>query len=239
MAFSLSKKEIVKEIVKSGKDPQYFINNYCRISHPMHGLIPFKTYPYQDDLINDFNSLASLAIAELSDEKLFIHAGVVEWKGKAILLPGRSHSGKTTLVAELVKCGASYYSDDFAVIDKQGYVTAYQKPLSIRKPGEYRQTDVPVEEIGGEIGNTRLPVGLIVLSQYKKYAKWKPQYLSPGIGLLLLLANTHSTQRAPDRAIKVLKRVISDTVIVKSIRGEARMIAPRLLSGELQAIEHE
>ena len=21
----------------------------------MHGLIPFKTYPYQDDLINDFN----------------------------------------------------------------------------------------------------------------------------------------------------------------------------------------
>ena len=47
--FSLSKKDIIKEIVKSGKDPQYFINNYCRISHPMHGLIPFKTYPYQDD----------------------------------------------------------------------------------------------------------------------------------------------------------------------------------------------
>jgi len=55
VSFSLSKKEIVKEIVKSGKNPQYFINNYCRISHPMHGLIPFKTYPYQDDLINDFN----------------------------------------------------------------------------------------------------------------------------------------------------------------------------------------
>ena len=54
MSFKLSKKEIVKEIVKSGKSPQYFINNYCRISHPMHGLIPFKTYPYQDDLINDF-----------------------------------------------------------------------------------------------------------------------------------------------------------------------------------------
>ena len=55
MGFSLSKKEIIKEIVKSGKDPEYFINNYCRISHPMHGLIPFKTYPYQNDLINDFN----------------------------------------------------------------------------------------------------------------------------------------------------------------------------------------
>ena len=55
MAFRLTKKEIVKEIVKSGKDSAYFINNYCRISHPMKGLIGFKTYPYQDDLLNDYN----------------------------------------------------------------------------------------------------------------------------------------------------------------------------------------
>ena len=45
----------VKEILKSGKDPVYFINNYCRISHPMKGLISFKTYPYQDDLLREFN----------------------------------------------------------------------------------------------------------------------------------------------------------------------------------------
>jgi len=55
MAFKLSKKEIVKEILKCGKDAPYFINNYCRISHPMKGLIQFKTYPYQDDLLNDYN----------------------------------------------------------------------------------------------------------------------------------------------------------------------------------------
>ena len=55
MAFELSKQEIVKEIVKSGKDPIYFINTYCRISHPQRGLIKFDTYPYQDDLLEDFN----------------------------------------------------------------------------------------------------------------------------------------------------------------------------------------
>ena len=55
MAYQPSKQEIVKEILKSGKDPVYFINNYCRISHPMKGLISFKTYPYQDDLLRDFN----------------------------------------------------------------------------------------------------------------------------------------------------------------------------------------
>ena len=55
MAFKLSKQEIVKEIVKCGKDPQFFIDNYCRISHPLRGLIPFKTFDYQKDLLKDFN----------------------------------------------------------------------------------------------------------------------------------------------------------------------------------------
>ena len=55
MAHNLTKKEILKELVKSGKDPKYFINNYAKISHPLKGLIPFKTYDYQGDLIDDFN----------------------------------------------------------------------------------------------------------------------------------------------------------------------------------------
>tara|TARA_Y100000310_G_scaffold339316_1_gene431660 strand:+ start:5831 stop:7432 length:1602 start_codon:yes stop_codon:yes gene_type:complete len=55
MTYSLSKKEIITEILKCGKDPNYFINNYARISHPVEGLIPFKTYPYQTDLLSDFN----------------------------------------------------------------------------------------------------------------------------------------------------------------------------------------
>jgi len=55
MAYKLTKKEILKEVVKSGKDVRYFIRNYAKIPHPGHGLIPFKTYDYQDDLLDDFN----------------------------------------------------------------------------------------------------------------------------------------------------------------------------------------
>ena len=55
MSYTLSKKEIVAEILKCGKDPVYFIDNYARISHPIDGLIPFKTYPYQAYLLQDFN----------------------------------------------------------------------------------------------------------------------------------------------------------------------------------------
>ncbi len=55
MSYQPSKKEALKEIVKCGKNANYFINNYARISHPLKGLIPFNTYDYQDDLISDFN----------------------------------------------------------------------------------------------------------------------------------------------------------------------------------------
>ena len=56
MGYQLSKKEIYREVIKCGKDPVYFINNYARISHPQKGLIPFKTYDFQSELLKDFNN---------------------------------------------------------------------------------------------------------------------------------------------------------------------------------------
>ena len=54
MSYKLTKKEITKEIIRSGKDPVYFINTYTKISHPVQGLIPFKTYDYQNTLLENF-----------------------------------------------------------------------------------------------------------------------------------------------------------------------------------------
>jgi hypothetical protein len=53
MSYKLTKKQIIKEVVKCGKTPIYFINNYCKIPHPGKGLIPFKTYDFQDDLVEN------------------------------------------------------------------------------------------------------------------------------------------------------------------------------------------
>ena len=55
MSYQLDKKQKVKEILKCGKDPTYFLKTYARISHPMHGLILFDTYEFQDELLQDFN----------------------------------------------------------------------------------------------------------------------------------------------------------------------------------------
>ena len=52
----LNKEQVIKEIVRCGKDPNYFIENYVRISHPEKGPIPFRTYPFQKDLLQDYNA---------------------------------------------------------------------------------------------------------------------------------------------------------------------------------------
>lgn len=57
-----SKKELKGEIISCGKDPVYFINNYCKISHPQKGLIPFKTWDYQNDLVQVFRDFSQTII---------------------------------------------------------------------------------------------------------------------------------------------------------------------------------
>ena len=49
-----SKQQQVQEIIKCGKDPNYFFKNYLKIQHPVRGLIPFDTYEFQDDCVNQF-----------------------------------------------------------------------------------------------------------------------------------------------------------------------------------------
>jgi hypothetical protein len=49
-----NKSKQVKEIIKCGKDPSYFFNNYLKIQHPVRGLITFDTYDFQDDCLKDF-----------------------------------------------------------------------------------------------------------------------------------------------------------------------------------------
>ena len=87
------------------------------------------------------DSQLRIHIGEHSPEGIFVHAGVVGHLGRALVIPGVSFAGKTTLVRELVRAGAIYYSDEFAVIDVEGRIHPYAKPLSIREDGGYVQVD--------------------------------------------------------------------------------------------------
>jgi len=170
-------------------------------------------------------------VAAGSCRRTFVHAGVVGWAGRAILVPGRSRSGKTTLVAELVRAGATYYSDEFAPLDGRGRVHPFPKLLSVR--GE-AGCDVHVrptrpEELGGVVGREPLPVGLVVLASYRPGADWRPVPVGPGQAVLEMLAHTVPARLRPAASLRALARAVAGARVLKGERGEAPETAAKLL----------
>lgn len=180
-------------------------------------------------VLKAFAQHARLNTALYAKERLFVHAGVVGWKGHAILIPGRSLSGKTTLVQALVQAGASYYSDEFAVLDRQGNTHPYPLPLSIRT-ADGTVTKAPVTELGGQIGTEPLPVKLVVMTRYAHGAQWDPQTLSPSQAMLALMDNTVAARRAPQFSMPVLRATVLRAGAVSSMRGDAETIVPHILN---------
>src|SRR5262245_38101954 len=84
------------------------------------------------DVIDRLCARIELDLATLARGYIFIHAGVVGWRGAAILIPGMTGSGKSTLVGELVRHGAEYYSDEWAVLDATGRVHPFARPIRLR-----------------------------------------------------------------------------------------------------------
>jgi hypothetical protein len=153
----------------------------------------------------------------------------VAWRGRAILLPGRSFRGKSTLVAALVRAGATYYSDEYAVLDDRGRVHPYARPLSLRREGGLGAARLPVEALGGTVGEHPLPVGLVAVTHYRAGAQWRPRRLSPGQATLALLNETVAARSRPVTALRTLHRVAAGAATFRGVRGEAEENAPLIL----------
>jgi hypothetical protein len=180
-----------------------------------------------DELLENFEADLRLRVAAAARRHVFVHAGVVGWRGRAIVLPGRSGSGKTTLVAELLRAGGTYYSDEFAVIDQRGWVHPFAKPLSIRDGKEVRKRRA--EDMGGAVGTTPLPIGLIAFSTYRAGARRRPVPISPGQGVLALIPHTVPVRRRPEASLAALQRAVQQARLLKTSRGRAEDAAAWLL----------
>jgi hypothetical protein len=188
-----------------------------------------------DWVLESFERQVKIYLAEMAPRRVFVHAGAVGWQGKAIIVPGRSYTGKTSLVAELVRAGATYYSDEYAVLDKYGRVHPYPAPLAVREPGSFKQKRCPVEEFGGNTGIKPLPVGLVVVSQYKPGKRPRHDRLSAGQAMLELLANTVPARRKPEIVMTTLQKIVSEAVVLKGVRGEAKETTRFILENMIKA----
>lgn len=199
-----------------------------RLNLAYAGALRIARSPRLEEAIGAIESDLRLYVAEFARRRVFVHAGVVGWRGRALLLPGRSSTGKSNLVAALVRAGATYYSDDYAVLDGQGRVHPFPAPLSLRGVSGAPPRKLPADSLGGA-GERPLPVALVALSQYEPRARWRPRSLTLGQALLALLPHTIPARRRPAVVLPTLRRALSGAVLLRGRRGEAADVVEPLL----------
>lgn len=157
---------------------------------------------------------------------IFVHAGAVASGGRAILIPGPTFSGKTTLVSQLLRAGADYLSDEYAVLDDAGWVSSYHRALSVREPeGGWDQRLEDASDFGAEVAHEPVPVGLVLVTHFRLGTRWRPRSLSAGDGALALLANTVTAQTRPKEALHAVSKAVEGAIVLEGDRGEASELA--------------
>ena len=146
-------------------------------------------------------------------------------------MPADSFQGKSTLVTELVHQGATYYSDDFALIDENAMVHPFARPISMRTSasGTFVPYEISLAELGQSDTPEPIPVGLFLLTQYRAGSRWAPALLSQGKGSLAIMPFALAVSRRPAFVMDVLHVATSAAPVVKTSRGESAPFARKLI----------
>jgi hypothetical protein len=156
-----------------------------------------------------------LCVAEHAKEHVFIHAGVVTYKNRCIIFPGYSRAGKSTLVWSLVQAGAVYYSDEYAIFDRNGRVYPFALPIALRNGSGERDRILPEH-----IGSDPLTPAVVAFARYKAGATWRPRELSPPATVLQLIRHSISIRSNPILVLPVLKTVSLECRAFSGLRGD-------------------
>jgi len=178
-------------------------------------------------LLTDLKVHIQHAVAEASMEHVFVHAGVVACRGRAIVLPGRSFCGKSTLVRELLLHGAVYLSDEFAVLDEDGLVHPFPRPLSLRI-GDARVPCDPID-LGAQTATGPMPVYAVVFTRFEPEGEFHPLPITPGRAIVEVLNNVVAVRANPRKSLRTARAATSKSIVLESTRGEASQAAALLL----------
>ncbi len=211
--------QFVYSVEPSGSEGCFHIKrNASIVARDVEGRVLFTTL---QQVLDD------TLIARL-DGRAAIHAGVVVSQGRAILLPGASRAGKTTLVRELIARGAHYSSDEFAVLDSEGLVHPWPRALMVRNECQM-QEPILATELGAEVQSEPARVALVVLLNYRPGAKFEVQPLTGSETMIRLLKNTpHVLAENPD-ILGALAATCRVGLGFEGVRGDAAEAAEALM----------
>jgi hypothetical protein len=121
------------------------------------------------------------SISQASDAYHLIHAGVVSWQDRGVIIVGTSGMGKTTLVLKLVMQGCKFLSDEVAWFDsKLEAVEPFPRKLNIRREAQ-SLLGLPLKsEAADHSFGTEEPLWMVDIEEIAPNnigARCKPRYL--------------------------------------------------------------
>jgi hypothetical protein len=214
---AINKPDLFIRVIRSGDEFQLLADDVVVASDCQAiGLVP--------DLIRVLDEAVLQRLTTLRA----VHAGTVLWGERALLLPGGTHAGKSSLVVELLRHGATYFSDEYALIDSDGLVHPYPRPLLVRN-GRPEQVPILPSECNASVGEAPAPIGWILALQYLSGCTWSVAAITQSEALLTLLRNTpHILAESPEM-VRVFERAVTGATCYAGHRNEAADAVDQIL----------
>lgn len=174
-----------------------------------------------------------------SPEHVLLHASAAERDGAVVVMSAPMESGKTTLVAGLLRAGLRYLTDEAVALDPDDlWVTPYPKPLSV-DPGSWqvladlkpelpvdsrhlgrKQWQVPPDEIRpGAVSPGGRPA-LVVLPRYVQGAQTRLEAVPRVEALEQLMSQRFAPDRDPRRDFEALARMVRSCACYRLESGD-------------------
>lgn len=150
----------------------------------------------------------------------FLHAGAVEIDGAAIVFPGRSRWGKSTLVSSLVEQGCGYLSDEYAVISAEGAVFPLSRPIRLRCEG-----GVVHVRANGVSAPGGFRCAALILTRYQEGATWEPEPLTAGSAAMETLPSVLQSRDEPEQVLNAISALVRDASCYRGTRGDGEPTA--------------
>jgi hypothetical protein len=167
----------------------------------------------------------SLFAAERLAGRIAVHAAVLRHESRALLVPGASHVGKSTLCVAAAEAGLAVLTDEYALVDPStGHVTGWPRPVRMRRD------DGTLERLDLVVASPPVPVALLALVAYRPGAQhdWTP--ISGADAVLGIMDNTVCARSRPDESLDAALAIARRAPAVGGFRGDAARALPELLA---------
>lgn len=203
----------------------------ARCDRPMGPVAHCVTVSHADDsggLRRSWDRVES-GLALFASERLAglvaVHAAVIVRGSQALVVPGASGVGKSTLCVAAAAAGAQILTDEYALVNPaSGLVAGWRRPVRVRRPdGGADRFELATE-------SEPVRVGLVAFVAHAPGCtpSWAP--ITGADTVLGLLANTVCARSRPDAALDAALAVARSARAVAGSRGEAADAVVELLA---------